>query len=216
MRILVVDDDPELAELLSQGLARDGHRVDTVGSLSAARDALTREHDVVVLDVGLPDGSGLSLCRELRDAGDATPILVLTARSGVAERVEGLDAGADDYLAKPFALAELRARVRALARRRGNPVAMVHESGDVRLDVSRRRAQRDGLEVELTPREWGIMEALATRGGRLVPRAQLLEEVWGDVTPAAAKSLEVLIGRIRRKLGRDIVRTLRGQGYAIQ
>jgi len=215
MRILVVDDDPELAELLSQGLARDGHRVDVVGSLAAARDALARPHDVVVLDLGLPDGSGLTLCRELRQAEDATPILVLTARSGVGERVEGLDAGADDYLAKPFALAELRARVRALARRRGNAPAIVHESGGVKLDISRRRAHRDGLEVELTPREWAIVEALATRSGRVVERHQLLEEVWGEATPGAGKSLEVLIGRIRRKLGREVIRTLRGQGYAI-
>ncbi|NOY90569.1 MAG: response regulator transcription factor [Deltaproteobacteria bacterium] len=215
MRVLVVDDDPELAELLSQALARDGHRVDVAGSLAAARDAMTRQHDVLVLDVGLPDGSGLSLCRELRQAANATPILVLTARSGVAERVEGLDAGADDYLAKPFALAELRARVRALARRRGNPPAVTYESGEVRLDISRRRARRDGLEVVLTSREWAIVEALVTRRGRMLPRGQLLDEVWGEATPAAAKSLEVLIGRIRRKLGRTIIRTLRGQGYAI-
>jgi len=215
MRILVVDDDPELGELVSQSLSRDGHQVGTARDLASARVALATGYDVLVLDLGLPDGSGLDLCRELRAAGDATPILVLTARSGVSERVSGLDAGADDYLAKPFAVAELRARVRALSRRRQQPPAAFHRSGAVELDFGARRAHRDALEVELTLREWSILQTLALRAGRVVPRPQLLEEVWGESSDSAGASLEVLVGRIRRKLGRSIVRTLRGEGYAI-
>lgn len=216
MRILVVDDDPELAELVSSTLARDGHRVTTTATLEAAQAALRgTDFHLLVLDLGLPDGSGLTLCRELRAAGSETPILLLTAKSAVAQRVEGLDAGADDYLAKPFAVAELRARVRALARRRDKTRVDVRHVGDVQLDVSRRRARREELEVELTPREWDILEALAVRHGRVVSRDRLLEDVWGEATDANAASLEVLVARIRRKLGKHVVRTARGTGYAL-
>ncbi|MEZ4339335.1 MAG: response regulator transcription factor [Sandaracinaceae bacterium] len=216
MRVLIVDDDPELADLLERSLGRDGHAVTSVGSLAAARDAAGDAHDVIILDVGLPDGSGLELCRTLRAAGDATPILLLTAQSEVGQRVSGLDAGADDYVVKPFALAELRARVRALARRRDSAPAVVYEAGDVRLDLSARRARRGGREVELTPREWVLLECLATSPGRAVSRERLLDEGWGEITEGAAASLEVIVGRIRRKLGRAVIRTVRGHGYAVE
>lgn len=215
MRILVVDDDPELAELLSAALSGDGHRVTTAGNLAAARVAFNAGLDILVLDLGLPDGSGLQLCRELRADGQGVPILLLTAQSAVAQRVEGLNAGADDYLPKPFAIAELRARVRALGRRRENPPLTVYDLGDVRLDVSRRRAMRSGAEVELTTREWEILETLALRRGRVVSREAILDAVWEASTDAAAASLEVLIARIRRKLGKTTIRTIRGTGYAI-
>jgi DNA-binding response OmpR family regulator len=215
MRVLVVDDDPELLELVATSLSRDGHRVRSASDLAGAREALAEEVELVVLDLGLPDGSGLSLCRELRGAGRATPILLLTARSAVSQRVAGLDAGADDYLTKPFALAELRARVRALGRRRGAPPAPQLSLGSVELDLSGRRAYREGDEVELTDREWTILEILAVRRGRAVSRAAILEEGWGEETEAAAASLEVLVGRIRRKLGREVIRTVRGIGYAL-
>ena len=215
MRILVVDDDPELAELVSTSLTRDGHRVTTARDLREARAAFNHEVDLVVLDLGLPDGSGLTLCTELRDDGQSVPILLLTAQSAVAQRVEGLNAGADDYLPKPFALAELRARVRALGRRRDNPPLTIYEVGDVRLDVSRRRALRSGAEVELTTREWEILETLGVRGGRVVSRETILETVWDEISDANAASLEVLIARIRRKLGKALIRTIRGTGYAI-
>lgn len=216
MRVLVVDDDRELLELLERTLVRDGHLATLAPSLEAAREALEAPHDVVVLDIGLPDGSGVSLCRELRDAGRAEPILLLTAQSAVAQRVAGLDAGADDYLVKPFAVAELRARVRALSRRRSSPPTVRHRWKDVELDLAARRAWRGGVEVELTPREWSILDVLARSSGRVVPRDVLLEEAWGDPSETAKASLEVLVGRIRRKLGRALVRTVRGVGYALE
>ncbi|MGE0791446.1 MAG: response regulator transcription factor [Sandaracinaceae bacterium] len=215
MRILVVDDDPELSELVGRSLTRDGHAVVEARGVREARAALGEEVDVMVLDVGLPDGSGVELCRELRARGDAIPILLLTAQSAVGQRVEGLDAGADDYLVKPFAVAELRARVRAIARRRSAPPVAFMQVGDVELDLAGRRVRRAGYEVELTAREWAIIETLAASRGRVVARDRLLEAGWEEATEAAAASLEVLIGRIRRKLGRSVVRTARGLGYAI-
>jgi DNA-binding response OmpR family regulator len=216
VRVLIVDDDPELAQLLQRSLEREGHVISVAGSASSARAALTEDHDVVVLDIGLPDGSGIELCRELRQADRSESILLLTAQSAVAQRVAGLDAGADDYLVKPFAVAELRARVRALGRRRASPPAVRHRWEEVDLDLAARRARRDGSEIELTPREWAIVDCLVSARGRVVSRSRLLEEGWGDVSEATAASLEVLVGRIRRKLGRGLVRTIRGQGYAIR
>jgi len=215
MRVLVVDDDPELAELVSKSLVRDGHAVVVAATLDEARAAVIEPFDVVVLDLRLPDGSGIELCRELRQRGDSVPILLLTAQSAVGQRVEGLDAGADDYVVKPFAVAELRARVRALGRRREVPPAAICHSGDVELDLSARRARRADAEVELTAREWAILERLVRSRGRAVSRERLLEAGWGEATESAAASLEVLVGRIRRKLGRDLVRTIRGHGYAL-
>ena len=216
MRILVVDDDADLRDLLRRALEREGHLVRTAGTLAEARRAGDAQSDLLVLDLGLPDGSGLELCRALRDFGSAVPILVLTADSEVATRVELLDAGADDFLGKPFAVAELRARVRALGRRRGSaPPRATLVLDEVRLDIAARRAERGDASVALTAREWSILEALAARDGRVVARSTLLEETWGEATDSAASSLEVLIARIRRKLGPDVVRTVRGEGYAL-
>jgi two-component system OmpR family response regulator len=216
VNILVVDDDPELCELLGTALTRDGHVVRTAGSVADTRTQLSRfESDVLVLDLDLPDGSGLELCRELRREDQSLPVLILTASAHVSARVEGLDAGADDYLVKPFALAELRARVRALGRRRERPPTARLELDDVVLDFSVRRAWRHGLEVALTAREWAIVDALAHAGGRVVAREALLVEVWGEASDAANASLGVLMARIRRKLGHELVRTIRGQGHAL-
>jgi two-component system OmpR family response regulator len=215
MNLLVVDDDTELLELVSRLFGRLGHRVTTAADVAEARAALVEDFDVIVLDLGLPDGSGLELCSELRATGLATPILLLTAQSAVSQRVGGLDAGADDYLTKPFALAELRARVAALGRRQQAAPVVVIEIGETRLDMSRRRARRAGYEVELTPREWSILDSLALRRGRVVQRWTVLDEVWESDSDAAMSSLEVLVSRIRRKLGSDIIRTVRGEGYAL-
>ncbi|MEQ8572004.1 MAG: response regulator transcription factor [Deltaproteobacteria bacterium] len=215
MRVLVVDDDSELSELLGRALERDGHVVSFALRIEDAKKRLLDGLDLLVLDIGLPDGSGLAFCEEIRASGNAVPILVLTAQSAVAHRVEGLDAGADDYLTKPFAIAELRARVRALARRRDRIAISVVDVGAARLDLGRRRATRGGGEIELTTREWGIVEALAARHGRVVARETILEEVWGSSTSSGAGSLEVLVARIRRKLGRQVIRTERGIGYAL-
>ncbi|AKF07484.1 response regulator transcription factor [Sandaracinus amylolyticus] len=216
MRVLVVDDDPELLDLVVRALERDGHRVQGARSCADARSALSAGGaDVIVLDVELPDGTGVALCRALRDEGERVPILLLTAHGEVPQRVAGLDAGADDFVAKPFAVAELRARVRALGRRGPVDRGVVHRAGGIELDLGARRARRDGAEVPLTTREWAIVELLAGRGGRVIARGEILDAVWGEITDEASASLDVLIARIRRKLGAGVIRTLRGQGYAL-
>ncbi|MFE8596945.1 response regulator transcription factor [Archangium violaceum] len=215
MRVLVVDDHQELRLLVAQALERDGHVVRQAANVVQARWALEEETDVIVLDVGLPDGSGLALCRELRRDGIQTPILILTAHNRVDERVEGLEAGADDFLGKPFAIAELRARVRAVGRRRERASTVRVQLGDVVLDFGKREAFRAHGPVPVTTREWSILELLASRRDRVVSRDELLESVWGDITDGAASSLEVLVGRIRRKLGEDVIRTHRGTGYSL-
>lgn len=187
--------------------------VKTAAAAMARLDAET--FDVVVLDLGLPDGSGIDVCREARDNGIATPILILTARAAIDQRVEGLDAGADDFLAKPFAVAELRARVRALGRRTGVPAARTWSHGDVVLDFPKRRATVGGREVPLTAKEWRILDVLASARGRVVPRARILEDVWNEGEASAAASLDVLMTRIRKKLGSEAIRTVRGEGYAL-
>jgi len=219
MRVLVVDDDVDVRELLLSALARDGHIVIAVGTAEAAKKAIYDERgaDVVVLDLALPDSTGIELCRSLRSAGCTTPILMLTAHSEVALRIESLDAGMDDFLGKPFAVAELCARVRALARRRSTGFALpCLERGEVELDFAARRALRQTKEVALTPREWALLESLALRRGRVVARDELLFEVWGEASDAVSASLDVLIARIRRKLAADVIRTLRNQGYALE
>jgi DNA-binding response OmpR family regulator len=216
MQVLVVDDHEELLELVRRALARDGHEVFVASTLAgAAAEARLRRPELVVLDLGLPDGSGEELCRRLRASDEAPAILILTAENRVASRVRCLDAGADDYLAKPFAVAELRARVRALSRRaRGASVSVLHR-GDVSLDFRARRALRGGKEAPVTAREWGILELLSANAGRVVGRSELLERFWHRQGEAESASLEVLVGRIRRKLGSDLIRTVRGEGYAL-
>ncbi|QQR91316.1 MAG: response regulator transcription factor [Myxococcales bacterium] len=215
MQLLVIDDDPELQSLLLRALAGDGHAVNSAGSVAAARQMLLQHKpDVIVLDLGLPDGNGFELCRELRERGNRTPILFLTARSEVAHRIEGFESGGDDFLGKPFAVAELRARVRALGRRATSFAATRIVLDDLTIDLSARCALKSKQEVTLTAREWAIIEALAQKK-HVVPHVDLLEMVWGEATDSARSSLEVLIARIRRKLGSQVIRTLRGEGYAI-
>ncbi len=216
MRVLVVDDHDETRGLVTRALERDGHVVDAVGTVADARTVIgTIGADVMVLDLGLPDGDGMDLCRELRAEGVGVPVLVLTAQGAVARRVEGLDAGADDFLAKPFAVAELRARVRALGRRGALPRELTVKAGGAMLDIAGRRARVDGTDVPLTAREWALMELLAVRHGRVVSREDILECIWGDATEANSASLDVIVARIRRKLGVGALRTLRGEGYSL-
>jgi len=216
MQVLVVDDHHEVRDLLVRALGRDGHRVEACATLAEARARLAAwTPDVIVLDLALPDGSGHELCRELRRKERSAPILMLTAHGEVSQRVAGLEAGADDFLAKPFAVAELRARVRALGRRGPLTRPAVVRLGDVELDVAARRAVRDGRDVPITAREWAVLEMLASRAGRLASRAAILDAVWGDDSDAASASLDVIVGRIRRKLGASVVRTVRGEGYAL-
>lgn len=218
MRVLVVDDHPETRQLLARNLALASHGVSAAASCAEAEAALAGSaFDVVILDVMLPDGSGIDLCGRLRAAQVQVPILLLTARGDVKSRVTGLEAGADDYLPKPFALAELLARVKALGRRgpivRDRAVAF----GPVVVDLEGRRVRIDGRLVPLTAKELAIVDLLASRRGRVVTRDQLIESVWGELTDSAGASLEVLVARIRRKLGAHatLLHTVRGIGYAI-
>ena len=215
MRVLVVDDEAEVRSVVARALRADGHAVTTADDLQAARRRVAEGIDLLVLDLRLADGFGLELCRELRAEGASIPILVLTALTQVAIRVEGLDAGADDFLAKPFAVAELRARVRALGRRGSLPRGLSYRSDDVQLDFAGRHATRAGRTVAITSKEWAILDVLARRAGRVVSRGELLESVWGEASETASSSMEVLVGRLRRKLGPELIRTLRGEGYAL-
>jgi DNA-binding response OmpR family regulator len=216
MRVLVVDDHTEVLELLERALLRDGHRVTCVSSAEGAlEECSAREPELVVIDLGLPGMSGEDLCRTLRASGSGAGILILTAESAVASRVRCLDAGADDYLTKPFAIAELRARVRALSRRAQSSAPGQLVNGKLVLDFASRRARVGGIEAPITAREWAILEILSRTPGRVVKRSVLLEQLWKDSAESAAASLEVLIGRIRKKLGDDAVRTVRGEGYAL-
>lgn len=215
MCVLVLEDHDEVAELVTRSLEKDGHSVTLAQSIAEADGHLqTSVFELVVLDLGLPDGSGISWCASIRARGYTLPILLLTAQTAVATRVAGLDAGADDYLAKPFAVAELRARVRALGRRAPVARAPAVEFGDVRLDIAAKRAQVAGKEVPLTSREWGVVIMLSAHRGRVVTRSSLIDEVWQGNTVGAEASLEVIIGRIRKKLGTSFIRTVRGEGYA--
>lgn len=215
MRILVVDDDDVVQSAVARALRADGHVVVAAGDLQTAREHVFLGIDLVVLDLRLPDGFGLELCLELRREGASSPVLLLTALTDVAQRVAGLDAGADDFMAKPFSIAELRARVRALGRRGPTPRGFRLVLGDVELDFGGRDARRAGQPVSLTAREWSILELLARRSGRVVRHSDLLEGVWGEVNEVVADTLGVLVGRLRRKLGTDLIRTFRGEGYAL-
>jgi two-component system OmpR family response regulator len=221
MRVLVIEDSAPTRDLLRRSLAENDIEVVTAARRSTGLErAAAGDLDVIVLDLMLPDGDGLDLCRELRAMGVTTPVLCLTARAEVGERVRGLDAGADDYLKKPFALAELQARLRALARRGGGAAPRVLEAGGTRVDFGARRLERLGLEVPLTAREWEVLELLAARPGRIVERGALLETLWHEASPAASDSLDVILSRMRRKLGGAdagcAIRTVRGTGFVLE
>jgi DNA-binding response OmpR family regulator len=218
MRILVVEDDPALGEVVRRGLAEEGHAVDVeVTSRGAARAVAVNEYALVVLDLGLPDGDGVALCRRLRSEGLAARVLVLTARDTLSDKVEGLDAGADDYLTKPFHFPELSARVRALARRPGDVRSPVLQVGDVRLDPASHTVWRGAVVVPLTAREFSLLHELMARPGEVVRRADLLEAVWDAHYDGLSNVVDVHVANLRRKL--DLpddpapIETVRGVGY---
>jgi len=219
LRILLVEDSSRVAETVGDALRAHGHAVVVAGRLDEADIAFAAQpFDVAVVDIGLPDGSGLDWCRSARATGSTVPILLLTARAGVASRIEGLDAGADDYLGKPFAMDELVARVRALGRRGPRWIDAVRAFGAVVVDRDRRTVTVENQPLQLTAHEFEIVALLAWRAGRVVAREEILECVWGDTSERGAASLDVLVARIRRKLEhqkiRDALRTVRQVGYA--
>jgi two-component system copper resistance phosphate regulon response regulator CusR len=201
MRILVVEDDPSLAALLRKWLTEHAYAVDVVADgEQALYQAFVATYDVVVLDVGLPGRSGLDVCRELRRRDHRVPVLMLTARDAVADRVAGLDSGADDYLTKPFALAELLARLRALLRRGPALAPGTLTVGDLVVDTHAQRATRAGRDLGLTTKEYAMLEYLARHAGRVVGRAELSEHVWDDNHDPLSNVLEVYVARLRKKV----------------
>ena len=216
MRILLVEDDRLLGDGLRTGLRGDGHAVDWVTGCGAATAALATEpFDLVVLDLGLPDGDGLDLLRRLRREGRELPVLVLTARDTVDDRVRGLDGGADDYLVKPFDLAELCARARALVRRSQGRAEPLLRVGTLELDPSGRRVSLDGAPLDLAPREYAVLVALMESAGRVVPKRRLEERVYSWDQEVGSNAVEVHVHHLRRKLGDGWIRTVRGVGYVL-
>jgi DNA-binding response OmpR family regulator len=222
MHVLLVEDEPRLATAVRRALTEEGHVVDWVADGDEALEmARCEEFDAIVLDVMLPRRDGFSIARTLRGEGSRVPILMLTARDAVSDRVTGLDAGADDYLVKPFALSELLARVRALGRRSamGSGQSLL-EVGDLALDLRSREAIRGGRRIELTSKEFALLELLMRHPGQVLTRTQLLDRVWSYDAPVESNVLETYIHYLRKKIDsgfdRKLIRTMRGAGYAIR
>ena len=216
MRILLIEDDAVLGAAVRDQIAGDGHSVDWVQRLDAADTAIAGvPYDLVLLDLMLPDGRGLPFLRRLRARGEATPVIILTALDQVSDRIEGLNAGADDYLVKPFDLAELSARIGSVARRYGgNPNPLITH-GPLQIDLTARSIHRDGHPVQLTAREWALLEALLSRRGQLLSKAQLEDKLYAFDAEVESNTIEVHVSRLRKKLGTSVIETERGMGYRL-
>jgi two-component system, OmpR family, response regulator len=217
MRILVVEDEAKMASLLRRGLREEGLAVDVARTGDdAVWRAQATEYDAIVLDVMLPGVDGFGVCRRLREAGTWTPVLMLTARDAVEDRVIGLDAGADDYLTKPFSFAELLARLRALARRPAVERPAVLQAGGLRLDPATRRVWRGDAEVKLSSKEFALLEAFMRRPGEVLSRFYLLEHCWDSTYENRSNVVDVHVGALRQKVGRESLETVRGVGYRLR
>ena len=220
MRVLVVEDDPKLGPVLVRGLATDAIAADLV---TTGREAIVRagatDYTVIVLDVMLPDLDGFQVCRALRDDNTFAPVLMLTARDAIDDRVQGLDSGADDYLVKPFSFVELLARVRAMSRRGAIQRTVMLEVGDLRLDSARHQVWRGDTPIDLSRKEYAILEALMRHAGDVLSRFDLLEQVWGYDYENRSNIVEVYIRYLREKIdrpfGRNTLQTVRGVGYRV-
>ena len=216
MRVLLVEDDRMIAEGVLTALKQDGHAVDWVSDGAAAGAALVTERfDIMLLDLGLPQRDGLEVLREARQRDDATPVIIITARDDLASRVAGLDAGADDYLVKPFDLDELAARMRAVSRRRGGRGDPAIEHAGIRINPATHEVTLNGEPVTLSAREYAVLEALLIRPGAILSRAQLEERLYGWGEEIESNAIEVYVHSLRRKLGGAAIRTQRGVGYFI-
>lgn len=221
MRVLVVEDEPRMLDVISKGLREQAYAVDGVPDGEAALyQAAINDYDAIVLDVMLPGLSGFEVCGDLRARGIKTPILMLTARAELNDRIKGLDSGADDYLTKPFAFSELLARLRALLRRGHDVHPAQFEIADLRLDPGSHRVTRAATEVELTAKEYALLEYLARRAGQLVTRAEIAEHVWDESFDLFSNTIEVYINRLRRKIDDPhpvkLIHTRRGEGYLLE
>jgi DNA-binding response OmpR family regulator len=219
MRILIVEDNPRILAFLAKGLREEGYIVETAADGDSAFDkARTQGFDAAVVDVMIPGRSGFDLVRDLRAADVALPVLMLTARDRTEDKVEGLDSGADDYLTKPFDFSELTARLRALLRRRAAGAPAVLRVGDLEMDPATREVRRGSSSVELTPREFSLLEYLLRNADRPLSRATLMEHVWGIRFDPGTNIVDVCVNALRNKLGRDpeLIHTVRGVGYAIR
>jgi len=216
MRILLIEDDTILGAAVRDQIAGDGHSVDWVVRLDAAGDAMrAAAFDLVLLDLMLPDGRGIGFLKAMRARGDVTPVIILTALDQVSDRIEGLNAGADDYLVKPFDLAELSARIGSVARRySGNPNPLIIH-GPLEVDLAARSVRRDGKPVQLTAREWVLFQAFLSRPGQLLSKAQLEEKLYAFDTEIESNTIEVHVSRLRKKLGASVIETERGLGYRL-
>jgi two-component system, OmpR family, response regulator len=216
MRVLLVEDDTILGAAVRDQIRADGHSVDWVTRLDAAGDHLaSASYDLILLDLMLPDGRGIPFLRGLRNRGDVTPVIILTALDQISDRIEGLNAGADDYMVKPFDLSELSARLKAVARRySGNPNPLI-EIGDLAIDLAARRITRAGKPVALTAREWVLFEAFVQRPGQLMSKAQLEERLYAFDDEVESNTIEVHVSRLRKKLGHEVIETVRGIGYRL-
>jgi two-component system OmpR family response regulator len=221
MRVLVVDDEVRMAALIKRGLEEEGYAVDVVGDgTEAVWMGTENSYDAVVLDVMLPGADGFEVCRRLREAQRWAPVLILSARDEIGDRVRGLDVGADDYLVKPFSFAELTARLRALTRRGHPPRPTVLEVGDLRLDPAARRAWRANTELVLSPKEFALLELFLRHPGEVISRTRLLEHVWDFAFDGVSNVVDQYVGYLRRKIdkpfGRHDLETVRGAGYRLR
>ncbi|KGD96600.1 response regulator transcription factor [Rhizobium sp. YS-1r] len=216
MRVLLIEDDTALGAAIRDQIAADGHSVDWMGRLDEARDALaTAAYDLVLLDLMLPDGLGIPFLKALRARGDVTPVIILTALDQVSDRIAGLNAGADDYLVKPFDLAELSARIGSVARRyTGNPNPIV-TLGPLEIDLAARSVRLNGKPVVLTAREWVLFQAFVQRPGQLLSKSQLEERLYSFDQEIDSNAIEVHVSRLRKKLGAHVIETERGLGYRL-
>jgi len=222
MRVLIVEDDRQLRTSMTRGLREASHAVEQAPTgEQAIALAKSGTFDVMILDVRLPDVDGLAVCRAVRASGNRVPILMLTALDGVDQRIAGLDAGADDYLTKPFDFGELLARLRALGRRRLDALPETLTVGDLVVDTARRSARRNAREIELTAKEFALLVYLARNAGRVVSRAELLQHVWDDSGNSYSNIIDVYAGRLRRKIDEDarepaLFKTVRGMGFMLE
>ena len=216
MRILLIEDEPSLGEAVREHVAASGHAVDHVLRLDDARAALRAvDYGLVLLDLHLPDGRGLDLLKSLRSGGDKRPVIILTARDQIRDRIEGLNAGADDYLVKPFDLDELNARVAAVARRATGDPSPVVRMGEIEIDQTGREIRRDGQRIDITGREWAVLDQLLGRRNRIVTKEQIEEALYPFGAEIESNAIEVHVSRLRKKLGRDFIETVRGVGYRL-